>query len=96
MRLYRETSDYSMRIDESGEHVFLHLDVRNWNKSVLKDVRLLVELVREEYKSKGYVAVFATADNDKTVKFWNKIRPCDHIRAFGPDNRFTLGAWETE
>ena len=90
---YYKTDDFVLKINEAGGHAFLHLEVFNWNKGVLKELRMVGELIEAQYRSKGYLAIFATTDSEKVLKFWNLVKPLDRTEKFGPGNKYYLGTW---
>lgn len=93
---YHVTEDYALRVNEAGGHIFLHMDMVNWSKSALKEIRERVDLLAKDFEEQGYVAVFATTDEDKVVKFWRMVRPIDELNKFGPHDEYYLAAWYLE
>ena len=90
---YFSNDDFLVEINEAGGHAFLHLEMHKWSKSALKELRLVLDLLEVQYRDKGHDVLFATTDNEKVVKFWNLVRPCDILQKFGPRNEYYIGSW---
>lgn len=87
LRLFIETSEYGDK--------FLHLSLVNWSPSVLKELRNLLAFLRVEFFYRGHEYVFAATYDQKVVKFWNTIMPCDILDDLPGTQGAILGGWST-
>lgn len=92
---YFESEDYIFRVHEVQGVVFLHMQMLRWTPEVLKDIKSRAKTFLETYRSRGYERVFATCDNEMTIKFWNMVRPCEVVKPFGEHNEYWIGSWLT-
>jgi len=91
---FYKSDNLHMQIEEGGGFVFLHLDVREYSKESLKEIKSVVDTAAETFKGKGHDRIFAFSREEKSVRFWNLIRKCSSVTKFGESNECFLGHWE--
>lgn len=93
------TDQMRLRVEEMGGFHFLHLDVYEWNKSVLQDCRtVMLDTLRNYRDSKQVGMFFAIAKDAQTLRFYRMVRPYDYEQ-FATDEEgrsATVVAWDTE
>lgn len=89
-----KNEDMELKIQEAEGFAFMHMEVGNWGKSQLRELRRVREDLRSHLRSEGYEWVFATSDTKKSTKFWNLMEPCHTINKFGPNDEYYIGAWK--
>ena len=94
--VYESTDKYEATFQEVGDHIFFHLEVYAWSPSLLKEFKEKWPDVVATVKDKGYDILFTYSKYPQSVKFWNKIHPCNYVEKFGPDNDHYIGAWDLE
>lgn len=89
--------DFELYYEEMGGHVFIHLDIHNWSKSVCQRIRAMFEATLLYFDTQGRDVIFATTQNPQAVKVWNTIKTHDEIVELKHGNRPVgwLGAWYT-
>ena len=92
IRTYSDNDNYKLVIEMEEDHLFLHIDVFNWNKSILKAIRL--DMIRILYKSwqQGWKEIYAYTPNPK---FANMIAPCEIIGLMEGRDDLTIVKWDT-
>lgn len=80
--------------EEGEDVVFLHLDVRQWNKTTLKLLRKDLENVLKKSLENDVDCVSFVVPNTIGTKFHKMLRPLDYERSL--DYSHTLGGWFTE
>lgn len=76
-----ETDNYIVRGEEKDGLVFLHCDVENFNKTVLKEMREVFKEILSSFYFGGYDEVFTYVEKDK-AKFSHTIKPAEVISSF--------------
>jgi len=94
--IYFEDEDMKVEVQEEGGYIFLHMSAEKWNKKILRTIREVVDRLVEDLKSEGHEWAFATSEDEKSVKFWNIVKPCYTIKKFGPNEEYWIGAWNFE
>lgn len=99
IKTFEENSRYKLQT-ETGEaggegFIFLHLTVKIWNKTVLKELRLLLDEVIALADAEGYDRVSFYIKKTQGVKFHELIKPLHYKKAFGPNNQYLVGGWWT-
>lgn len=84
------------RVHEKDGFAFIHLDVEEWNRQALRTVKKGMEDLQEHLKEEGYEWLFATSEDEMSVKFWNLIKPTHTVKKFGPRDQYWIGAWKFE
>lgn len=79
-----------------GGFAFLHLEVRDWSLSGYKRIKKSVNALREDLSRKGHSLVFATTDDEKITKLWQRVHPLEELTTFGHRDEYWIGAWEVE
>ena len=90
--------DFEVTYEYQDRNAFVHLEITNWNKSVLRRLQYVFELIRLRFRQDGEPTFFATTQDPKAKKLWHLIMPWDEIQEFKPVGQPTawLGAWHTE
>lgn len=68
----KATDDYVIQLEVANGHVFLHLQVFNWNKSILKALRMDFNLGLEDLKEQGVDLLFFYG-TEKQIKLAKKM-----------------------
>lgn len=80
-KVYEDNDRYTLVLEKgtkNGESfVFLHLDVHKWNKSVLKEIRLILKEVGLFLYSEGHDITGFYLENNNNTKFHEMVRPLD-------------------
>lgn len=89
-----DTKDFLAKVDaikSGGEGcLFLHLQIKNWNKSVLLELRSLLELCLQSAYDNDVASVSFLTDNEKTIRFANMVRPVDYKNEYS-SGQYALG-----
>ncbi len=96
---YEHNDKYLLQLEEGegedGEsYVFLHLQVTLWNKSVFKELKLLLEEVINLAAANGYSKLNFYVEKDVGTKFHNMLKPLDYEQEFN-NGRHIAGGWFT-
>jgi hypothetical protein len=80
--------------EKGGEvYLFLHLDVYNWNKKVLKTLRKELDVVMKRAFLNGVDYVSFYLPKKKTTKFHNLIRKLDFEVEMDGNKDYLVGGW---
>ena len=94
--IHMDNDRFKLSLNEAGGFVFLHMEMKDWSTNTLKELKEGVESFMSELNNKGHDIVFATTDDEKTLKFWQMIKPCDQVTLFGDRDQYIMGSWFTE
>ena len=89
---FSENKDYSLVIQMESDILFLHIDVFNWGKSVLKSIRSDMDTILSKTKEQGWDEIYAYTPN---VKFANLVEPCETIGLMQGQEDLTIVKWVT-
>ncbi len=89
---FSENEDYKLVLEMEENHIFLHIDVVNWGKSVLKSIRTDMLDILKRTKEQGWDEVYAYTPN---VKFANMVEPCETIGIMYGREELTIVKWAT-
>lgn len=88
-----DTDDYQITAQLQEGLIFLHCNVYNFSKSVLKDLRDVFEVLCEEARLQGHYTMFSITPNSRFVKALRK--PFDVIEEFEKDGEsYEVVAWD--
>jgi hypothetical protein len=85
--------EFEVTMENIEGFVFLHLSITSFNHTVVKKLRVLLDVILSEVSEKGHNIVFATTTNKKILKLWNMIRPCFETQEVAKDA--WMGSWLT-
>ncbi|NOQ73242.1 MAG: hypothetical protein GQ574_14640 [Crocinitomix sp.] len=89
---FSNSDDYNIIIQMESDLLFLHIDVVNWGKSVLKSIRQDMEKILDRTKAQGWGEVYAYTSN---VKFANLVEPCEVVGPMAGHEHLTIVKWVT-
>ena len=89
---FSNSEDYKLVLEMEQNIIFLHIDVHNWGKSVLKSIREDMLDILERTKEQGWDEIYAVTPN---VKFANMIEPCQVVAQSEADKNCTIVKWIT-
>jgi hypothetical protein len=89
-----DNPQYKFSVEESNNLIFLHLTIKSWGKSTLVSIREGLEGVLLHFKELGHDVIFMYSKEEKSVKFWQLVKPCFTVEPLGHSGY--LGAWLTE
>ena len=86
-----EVLDLEIEIVEG--FAFLHLSLFTLTPELVKKLREELERVLSILQSRGYDTLFLTSTDEKSVKFWQFIKPCFEVMKL--EDGTWLGSWIT-
>lgn len=75
-RVYRDTDDYVVRLEENNNVLFIHVEMKNINTAVMRHLKSEFEIFKSKIKSAGYKYIFSYSS---TPKFYNMFNGCEEI-----------------
>lgn len=89
-----ETEDFSLFAETCGRgFTFLHLNVHNFNKTILEEMRYFFDGFCKEAYNRGVRELFFYTNDMQTLKFAGMVRPVDDYTKV--DDVIT-GMWELD
>ena len=89
---FSNSEDYKLVLEMKQDIIFLHIEVYNWGKSVLKYIREDMLDILERTKEAGWDEVYAVTPN---VRFANMVEPCKVIGRSKEDPSYKIVKWIT-
>lgn len=80
-------------VNEEG-FIFLHIHLSKFTPSILRDLKISVELARQYALRKKHVAIFATTESEMMMRMWGKISPTYTLQKL--DEVTWMASWLTE
>jgi hypothetical protein len=80
-------------IQEVDGFIFIHLTLLQWNKKALSTVREELDKILQEYEKKGHDVIFTIGASEKTVRFWQLVKPCFEVQKL--EDGSWIGSWLT-
>ena len=90
-----KTNDYRWYLEGQDTEWFIHLEVYNWNKTVLLELREELDKLLLRLNERGIPSLFFYLTKDKPIKFHKLIKPLDYEVFFGPKDEYFMGGWST-
>lgn len=78
-KVYKQTPDYTARLETREGLLFLHLDVPHWGLSVLRELRAEIKKALLHFEEMGHDVVFICSKDSKSVKFWGLVKPVQEV-----------------
>tara|TARA_R110002096_G_scaffold40075_7_gene109295 strand:+ start:1056 stop:1346 length:291 start_codon:yes stop_codon:yes gene_type:complete len=85
---------YIAHLDHEGGLTFIHLEIIEWGKEVLKQIQKDLEQLLSLAKSNGEEMLFFYLPKDQSTKFHELVKPIDESMPFGGDEEYILYGWE--
>ena len=92
LKTYSDNENYKLMIEMEEDHLFLHIDVFNWSKSVLKSIRFDMANILYNSWQQGWKEIYAYTPN---IKFANLIEPCEIVGVMEGRDDLTIVKWNT-
>lgn len=92
----KSTDDYLIQLEVANGHVFLHLDVINWNRDIFKDLKEEFNLLLDDLNAQGVELLFFYGKQEQ-VKLARKMgKPFYSFTSIEDDHPgYFVVSWET-
>lgn len=94
LHTYADFDRYKCQLEIHDGLVFLHLNVRKWDKTTLKMCREDLEDILSKAYDQGLDFIFFYNHGGKQLKFANLVKELDEVQTL--EDGFILGAWSTD
>lgn len=74
VKTYLACPEYVIRLEDEQGHLFIHLDVYRWDKTVVRELREEFATIKRRAYENGYKFISTYTKNPKFVKMFGGIK----------------------
>lgn len=91
-RVYRDTDDYVVRLEENEQVLFIHVEMKNITLPIIRNLQSEWDVFKEKIRSAGYDNIYSYS---ATPKFYRMFKGCEEIGdMIWEDKEYKVLKWE--